>query len=247
MTAPLDEAAFAALRRGRFGAPYLYAERTETTQALLGPLHPEGAVALAEEQTAGRGRRGRSWEAPAGSSILVSILLRPPTERRPAELTLVAGAAVAAALERAAGLPARLKWPNDVVVEGHKVAGGLAELRDGAVVLGIGVNVGQAEAELPAVTKLPAGSLRSVAGRPFERGPILADLLVELERRYDAWCANGLAAVLGELAERDFLRGRRVVVDGVEGTARGIDERGRLLVESGAGTTAVESGEVLLS
>ena len=164
-----------------------------------------------------------AWEAPAGSSILVSVLLRPPAERRAAELTLVAGVATAVVVERATGLAAQIKWPNDVMLDRRKVAGGLAELKDGAVVLGIGLNVNQRPDELPSETKTPAGSLRSVTGREYERAPILADLLLELELRYDAWRDGGIDALYDDLGARDFLRGRRVTVDGVAG--HGADDR----------------------
>jgi BirA family biotin operon repressor/biotin-[acetyl-CoA-carboxylase] ligase len=231
--------------RGRFGRPYLYLVSCETTQRMLDSSQPEGAVAVANEQTAGRGRMGRRWEAPAGSSILVSLLLRPPPERRAAELTLVAGVATAVVVENATGLAAQIKWPNDVMLARRKVAGGLAELKDGAVVLGIGLNVNQGPDELPSDTKTIPGSLRSVTGREYERAPILADLLLELELRYDAWREGGLDALYDDLGARDFLRGRRVTVDGVAGTAQMIGRDGRLVVETESGPVIVESGEVL--
>ena len=212
---------------------------------MLDTAQPEGAVAVCEEQTHGRGRLGRSWEAPAGSSILMSVLLRPPAQRRPAELTLVAAVATAIAVERATGLAAQIKWPNDVMLDRRKVAGGIAELRDGAVVLGIGLNVNQTLGELPRETKAPAGSLRSVTGREYERGPILADLLQELEQRYDTWRSGGLDAIYEDLGARDFLRGRRVTVDGVAGTSQLITRDGRLAISTGSGEVLVESGEVL--
>ena len=232
------------LLRGRFGRPYYYLAQAETTQRMLDAAQPEGAVAVAEEQTAGRGRMGRRWEAPAGSSILVSILLRPPADRRPAELTLVAGVAVAVVVERATGLAAQVKWPNDVMLDRRKVAGGLAELKDNSVVLGIGINVNQRPGDLPDGTKLPAGSLRSVTGREYDRAPILVDLLLELERRYDAWRDDGLESLYEDLGARDFLRGRRVTVDGVAGTAQMIARDGRLEVATDTGPLLVESGEV---
>ncbi len=233
------------LLRGRFGRPYLYLEECETTQRLLDSAQPEGAVAVCEEQTAGRGRMGRRWEAPAGSSILVSILLRPPAERRAAELTLVAGVGVAAVIEQATGLAAQIKWPNDVMLDRRKVAGGIAELKDGAVVLGIGINVNQRPGELPAETKAPAGSLRSVTGRVYDRAPILARLLLELEQRYDAWRDGGLDSLYEDLGARDFLRGRRVTADGVAGTAQMITRDGRLEIATDSGPLLVESGEVV--
>ena len=212
---------------------------------MLDSSQSEGAAAVTELQTAGRGRMGRRWEAPAGSSILVSVLLRPPPERRAAELTLVAGIATAVVVERATGLAAQLKWPNDVMLDRRKVAGGIAELKDGAVVLGIGLNVNQKPAELPAEAKTAAGSLRSITGREYERAPLLADLLLELELRYDAWRSGGIEAIYEDLGARDFLRGRRVTVDGVAGIAQMIDRDGRLLIETESGPVVVESGEVL--
>ena len=188
---------------------------------------------------------GRVWEVPAGSSILVSVLLRPPPERRAAELSLVAGVATAIVVERATGLAAQIKWPNDVMLDRRKVAGVLAELKDGAVVLGVGLNLNQTPEQLPRETKVAAGSLRSVMGREYERGPILADLLLELEQQYGAWRAGGLDAIYDDLGARDFLRGRRVTVDGAEGTAQMIMRDGRLEVSTGSGPLLVESGEVL--
>ena len=212
---------------------------------MLDAAQPEGAVAVCEEQTGGRGRMGRSWLAPAGSSILMSVLLRPPRERRAAELTLVAGGATAIAVERATGLAAQIKWPNDVMLDRRKVAGGIAELKDGAVILGIGLNVNQKPEELPRETKLPAGSLRSVTGRAHDRAPIFAELLLQLEQRYEAWRNNGLDGIYEDLGARDFLRGRRVTVDGIAGTSQMITRDGRLEISTESGSVLVESGEVL--
>jgi BirA family transcriptional regulator, biotin operon repressor / biotin---[acetyl-CoA-carboxylase] ligase len=180
------------LLRGRLGQPYLYAERTPSTQRLLAADAPEGAVAVAEEQTEGRGRLGRSWVAPPRTSILASILLRPRVASALLpELSLVAGGAVAAALAEAAGVEPTVKFPNDVLIAGRKVAGILAEAAEGRVVLGIGVNVNQEPAALP--VGVGATSLRVVTGRTFERGPLLAAILAKVEQAYDAW-VSALAA-----------------------------------------------------
>jgi BirA family biotin operon repressor/biotin-[acetyl-CoA-carboxylase] ligase len=232
------------LLRGRFGRPYVYRESCESTQALLEASHPEGAVAVCEEQTAGRGRLGREWQAPRGSAILASTLLRPPAGRRIAELALVGGVAAANTVEAALQLSAQIKWPNDVLVNRRKVAGVLADARDGVVVLGIGINVNQTRDELPADTHPAAASLRTTDGIERDRAPVLARLLAELERAYAGWLEGGLAALYVDIGARDFLRQRRVAVDGASGIAVGIDREGRLEVDVGGERRFVESGEV---
>ncbi|HXY84850.1 MAG TPA: biotin--[acetyl-CoA-carboxylase] ligase [Gaiellaceae bacterium] len=174
--------------RGRFGRPYRYADVCASTQRLLEDDDEEGAVAVTDEQSEGRGRLGRTWHAPAGTSILLSVLLRPdvPPARLP-ELSVVAGRAVAAAIRSETPVVTAVKLPNDVLVGGRKVAGVLAEATDGRVVLGIGVNVNQTADELPAEAQTPATSLRVETGGILERGPILVALLEQLERAYDGW------------------------------------------------------------
>lgn len=174
--------------RGRLGQPYRFVERTASTQRLLGADDPEGAVVAADEQTEGRGRLGREWLAPAGTSLLVSVLLRPDVEpARLPELSVVAGRACAEAIADVAGLETEVKFPNDVLVGGRKVAGILAEASEGRVVLGIGVNVSQAAGELPAEPRTPATSLLLETGREVDRAELLVALLERLERRYDEW------------------------------------------------------------
>jgi BirA family biotin operon repressor/biotin-[acetyl-CoA-carboxylase] ligase len=179
------------LLRGRLGKPYRFVESCPSTQRLLGEDEPEGATVAANVQTAGRGRLGRIWEAPAGRAILCSVLLRPqpPLPLWP-ELSLVAGEAVAAALHAETGVDASLRHPNDVVVAGRKLVGVLPEAVSGRVVLGIGVNVNQTADELPRETAKPPTSLRIELGRELERAPLLAAILLELERGYDAWTAR---------------------------------------------------------
>jgi BirA family biotin operon repressor/biotin-[acetyl-CoA-carboxylase] ligase len=202
---------------------------------------PEGALVVADHQTAGRGRLGRSWEAPPGTALLCSVLLKPPAESETPQLSLVAGIAVADTIERTVGLAAQLKWPNDVMLRRRKVAGCLAEARDGAVVLGIGVNFNQSEPELPE----RAGSLRTLTGREWDRGELLESLLDDLGLRYSEWLEGGLDAVYEGLAPRDFLRGRPVRVDGTSGVAVKIDRSGRLEIAVGEEVVKVESGEVV--
>lgn len=182
------------LLRGRLGRPYRYVERCASTQRLLAAGEPEGAVVATDEQTEGRGRLGRRWEAPPGTSILCSVLLRPQVETaRLPELSLVAGRAVAAAIAARTGLAPELRFPNDVLVATRKVAGILAEASEGRVVLGIGVNVGQTAADLPADARTTATSLRVEAGAPVPRAPLLAEILLRLELELDRWLSGGEA------------------------------------------------------
>lgn len=183
------------LLQGRFGRDYRYAERCRSTQRLLDPDDTEGTVAVAEEQTEGRGRLGRSWHAPAGTAVLMSVLLRPEVASpRLPELTLVAGEAVAAAIRKLTGLEPAIKFPNDVLLDGRKVAGILAEASEGHVVLGIGVNANQSAEELPPEAQTEPTSLRVELGRPVDRAALLAAVLAELEVAYDRWLSGTAAS-----------------------------------------------------
>jgi BirA family biotin operon repressor/biotin-[acetyl-CoA-carboxylase] ligase len=176
------------LLQGRLGRPYRFVEECTSTQRLLDMDEAEGATAATDLQTQGRGRLGRTWEAPPGRALLFSVLLhpRPPMAIWP-ELSLVAGDAVAAALREQTGVAAELSHPNDVLIEGRKVAGILPEATVGQVVLGIGVNVNQTAEELPGDTAKPPTSIRAATGREWPRAPLLTAILLELERRYDEW------------------------------------------------------------
>lgn len=224
------------------GEPRIHVPECESTQLLLDPSLPEGAVASTDHQSGGRGRLGRTWVDAPGAALLFSVLLKPPPERRAAELTLVAGLATAEAL----GPKAQLKWPNDVLVDGKKVAGGLAELRDDAVILGIGVNVNQTQEELPPDARTPAASLRTLDGVVRDREEVLGEILRTLDGAYRTWLDAGIEALHERIAARDFLRGRHVEVNDVHGTARGIRPDGRLAVDTAAGEVAVDSGEVVV-
>jgi len=232
------------LLRGRFGRPYVYSRRCPSTQLELDEHAAEGAVAVCELQTAGRGRLGRRWEAPEGSAIHCSVALHPPPRRRVAELTLAAALAAADAIETAARVSPLIKWPNDLLLDERKVAGILGELRGSTVVLGIGINVNQTNDQLPLDARRPPASLRTITRRVHERAPLLAALLLRLEQRYDAWLEHGLEALHHDLEQRDFLRGREIRVDGLEARACGIDRLGRLELEIDGQLRVVETGEV---
>ena len=184
MSSDLSPEAVEPLLSGRLGRPYRFVAECRSTQRLLGEDEPEGTTVATNHQTEGRGRLGRAWEDAPGRGLLFSVLLRPTLHMAIwPELSLVAGEAVAAALP----LDASVRHPNDVMVDGRKIAGILPEASTGRVRLGIGINVNQTAAELPAETVKPATSLRIETGQEWERAPLLAAILLELETRYDAW------------------------------------------------------------
>lgn len=174
------------LLTGRLGRPYRFVEDCPSTQRLIADDAPEGATVVADHQTEGRGRLGRDWRDEPGSSVLLSVCLRPRVDpARLPELTVVAAGAVAAAVAAETGLDPALKHPNDVLVAGRKVAGVLAEASEGRVVLGIGVNVNQTA--LPADVRLPASSLRLETGREHDRARLVAAILNLLGPAIDEW------------------------------------------------------------
>ena len=224
------------------GTPRLHLRETTSTndraRALASAGAPHGTLVTAAAQTAGRGRQGRTWSAPPGRALLMSLVLRDP----PRLLPLAAAVAVAAAAARS-GADARIKWPNDVLIEGRKLAGILAEARpqDGWAVLGIGVNVAVAPAELPPELRDTAATLGL---EPSDVQPVLDRLLLELDRAL----ALETPALLDAWRARDALRGREIAWSRGRGVAAGIDDQGRLVVELADGRrTALEAGEVHLS
>ncbi len=144
-----------------------------------------------DEQTAGRGRLGRPWLAAPGTSLLFSVNLRPTvaTSRLPG-LTIVVGVAAAEGIRQATGLMPEIKLPNDLLVGGRKLVGILAEAREDRVVLGVGINVNVAGPDLPTGVDREPTSLLAELGEPVDRAGLLAAILLELERRYDAWVAG---------------------------------------------------------
>lgn len=191
MSGSLAPQAVKPLLRGGFGLVYLYDERCPSTQRLLPEDAPEGAVAVAEEQTEGRGRLGRRWEAPPRSSVLCSVCLRPeaPPARYP-ELTLVGAEGCIEAIRAVTALEPTVKEPNDVLIGGRKVAGVLGEAFEGRVVLGIGINVNVPVGQLPREARLPPTSLLIETGGEIDRAELLVTLLDELERAYGRWIAR---------------------------------------------------------
>ncbi len=246
--------------RGRRFADVRWIASTGSTNAdaiaLARQNGPEGIVVVADHQSAGRGRQGRTWVAPPGSSLLLSVLLRPPAEVRDLCTMAVAVAAVDAVAE-VAGLTTKLKWPNDLVWPGdgserdRKLAGVLAESDGDAVVVGIGINVDWPE-ELPDDLSLVATSCNHIMGAPVDREDLLIALLQHLDLRYTPLVASSDRIPLLEAwRKRSATLGQRVRVelaDGEEivGTAIDITELGHLVVEDDLlMTQTVAAGDVI--
>lgn len=204
----------------------------------------DGSVVVADAQTAGRGRRGRRWHAAAGAGLLVSILVRtglaPPD--RPL-LSYAAAVAVVETLRRVAALQARVKWPNDVLVRGRKVAGILLEARDGVVVIGLGLNVGQVR--FPPDLAGRATSVALETGHAPDREALLAALLEEVDRWRGLLERDGFEPVRMQWRAAADTLGRRVRVDGAAGIALDLDATGALVVQGDAGPRRVIAGELV--
>ena len=244
----------------RFGLPvHVYGRLGSTNdeaRRLAQAGAPEGLLVIAEEQTAGRGRAGRRWLTPPGPALAFSLVLRPPAPAAEASrLSMLAGLALCEAIERVAGVPVQLKWPNDILIHGQKAGGILLETALDAgtqqldyAVLGIGVNV--AEAPPPEAVDFPATALDAEAGRPVDRLDLLRAILERLEAHYPrleagsgllhtAWAAR--LAWLGESVVARTPDGETV------GRAVGADEDGALLVVLDSGVRVrVTAGDVRL-
>jgi BirA family biotin operon repressor/biotin-[acetyl-CoA-carboxylase] ligase len=205
---------------------------------------PSGTAVTADEQSAGRGRRGRAWSAPPGKALLCSFVLRPLDEGH-SLLPLAVPLAVCEAIEAVATVPCRVKWPNDVWIEERKVAGVLIEARPPEwAVLGIGVNVAIEPAEFPDDLRWPATSIGRGAG--------VAHTLDALAEALTRWAEASPDAIVRAYTERDALRGRRIAWEGGpgagSGTAEGIDAEGNLaVVTDGGGSVKLGAGEVQLA
>jgi len=216
---------------------------------------PEGTLVIAEHQTAGRGRLDRRWEAPPGSSLLLSLIFRPAfAPARSQLLTMICGLAAVEAVEATTGIAVGLKWPNDVVAGGAKLGGILAELelRDQAIahaVVGLGLNVNVGPDDLPGDLLQPATSLSQLLGAPVPRLPLLQAFLRAVERRMLALAAGQL--IHEEWAARLVTLGQEVTVSGagptLRGRAEGVSPDGALLVRRADGRLeTVLAGDVSL-
>ena len=258
-SAPLDVDALRRVLRGRrFGDPIFYSEKIQSTNdralELLEQGFPDGTLVLAEEQARGRGRRGREWVSPPRLGIYASLLVRPAVD--PSLLPLITFAAalgVARTLEAERAGRTEIKWPNDLLVEGRKVAGFLAEARgageEAAVVVGLGLNVNQSRDDFPEALRERATSLRMASGRTWDRTLLLTALLERWEEEHVRFLKRGGAEVLSRWDRYSSLRdGERVRADldgeVLQGVFRGLTPLGEMRLElEGGNVRRVAFGE----
>lgn len=227
-----------------FGAPHRHYRSTDSTNTRARELAaagaPHGTVVTAAEQSAGRGRQGRTWTAPPGGALLYSAIVRPLDERHLMLPLAVPLAVCESAAELQPGVECGVKWPNDVHLDGRKLAGILIEARpqDGWAVVGVGLNLAIEPHQFPLELRDSATSLRDVS--PSRAGAALS-------RRLSDWLEADPETVLAAWRDRDVLRGRQIEWDGGSGVADGVDERGYLLVIAADGDrVALGAGEVHL-
>jgi BirA family biotin operon repressor/biotin-[acetyl-CoA-carboxylase] ligase len=229
------------LRSARPGNPFHYWDSIGSTMTEAARLAasgaPHGTVVLADEQTSGSGRLGRSWQSQAGVGVYCSLLLRihlPPVDLPVASLLL--GLAVREAIQQAAGLSCDLRWPNDVLIRERKVAGILAQVVDDCIVAGIGINVNNQQ--FPGLFRTRPTSLYLETGRSLAREPIVVQMLASVDDLTRIMAESGTAAILKAFAlASTYVLSRRIVVEdtGARGTTAGLDEHCFLLVKLDSG------------
>lgn len=234
-----------------------YYECTDSTNTRAKELaengSPSGTLVVAEQQTAGKGRRGRSWESPSGTNIYMTLMLKPEINPNNASmLTLVTAMAVCHAVCRVTNAEAQIKWPNDVVVNGKKICGILTEMSAqfdyiNHIVIGIGINVHNEH--FPEEIAETAGSLLLECGKHFHRADLIEEFLEEFERLYEIYLeTEDMAGLQKEYDQMLVNRGRQVRVldpkEPFDGKAMGITQRGELIVDTWESRKLVSSGEV---
>lgn len=251
------EAAIAGFSLGRPLHTYGRVGSTNTAAAELAESGaPEGTLVTAEEQTRGRGRQGRTWHSPPGLGIWMSLVLRPtcaPADA--AALPLVAGLAIAAAIREVANVTTQVKWPNDVLIDGKKVAGVLCEsaIEGQAIrysIMGIGINVNHLETELPQSIRAAATSVRIASGRKQPRVGLMAATLRALEARLELFHAHGFAALRPEFQTVSCLSGKRLRIaqgkKSLEGVFVDVAPDGALMIDSQNRIIRIQAGEASL-
>lgn len=238
----LDTLRPAPLRTQVVGSRIVVRDRVDSTNTRALTAVGDGVVIVAEEQTAGRGRRGRRWHSAPGLGLWFSVGLEGPPEGLPFAGTL----AVAFALRNLQAAPrdqVRVKWPNDVLIGGAKCAGVLAESRSGRSALGIGLNVNHEMADFPPELQESAGSLRIAAGHAWERGRVLHAVLEALDAQILALRGSGIEPLWREWVRACGLIGKTVRSGNRRGVVEDIDRAGALCLGSGEGAVRIPFGE----
>lgn len=245
------------MQLGRLGAKLLMFDVLDSTMGTARELaedgEPEGTVIAADMQKAGLGRLGRKWESPKGG-VWFSIILRPdvPAGEAP-KLTLMAGAAVARALGEMYKLDARLKWPNDVLIDGKKVCGILTELKAADkidyVLIGFGMNANFPVSALPAELESSATTLRDELGKNVDARALMRQVLDEFEALYAPFCKGDYLSILKEWTELSDTLGKKVKVETaagvIQGVVKDISPTGALVVNTTEGNVEVPSGDCI--
>jgi BirA family biotin operon repressor/biotin-[acetyl-CoA-carboxylase] ligase len=260
---PLQQSAIrAGLSTRRIGTTiHLFQEVDSTNDeaaALAGSGETDGAIVIAEAQRLGRGRIGRRWQSPKGLGLYLSVILRPtiPPHDAPV-LTLMGAVAGTEAIERTTGLVTAIKWPNDLIVNGRKVGGMLGEMAvEGSrllhVILGIGINVNQTEADFDGELRQTASSLRAEAGHPVDRTAIVRAFCESLDGWYERFLCDGPLPILEHARRRCLTLGRQVTArfgdQEISGLAVELDDDGRLVIRDAMGAShRLLAGDVTLT
>jgi BirA family biotin operon repressor/biotin-[acetyl-CoA-carboxylase] ligase len=241
------------------GRSYVYLESVDSTSSYLALMDPEeavhGAVVAADHQTSGRGRMQNRWYSPPGSNLYFSILLRPDISPQKApQLALVTAAALVKVFKKIyPGLYPTVKWPNDILVKGRKLAGILCEMQTeedkvNRVIIGIGINVNSTSESYPFELRESAISLRDATGAISSRQVLIASILAEFEKCYELWLQQCLSPFIKVIEDNSAIRDREIIAvmknREVRGIARGISDEGYLVIETSDGLIQIPSGEV---
>ena len=228
----------------------------ETARRMAESGAPEGTIILADKQTKGRGRLGRSWHSPGGLGLYFSLILRPriPFDKVPA-LSLVAALSVCRVTDRLASLNSMIKWPNDCLIGSRKMAGILVEVsaeldRLSYAILGVGININHRKKDFPSELRSIATSIAIEAGRSIDRVGFLQKLIYEFEKSYNNFTRYGLRFIGPELVERSTVINRditlRIGKKKISGRAVGLDQNGALRMLTEDGVRIISAGEVTL-
>ncbi|MFC7370539.1 biotin--[acetyl-CoA-carboxylase] ligase [Fictibacillus iocasae] len=250
------------LETERLGRKIHYYPSLKSTQEMAhheaAKADEEGMLVVADEQTGGRGRLGRSWHSPSGTGIWMSLILKPriPLQKAP-QLTLLTAVAVVRAIEKKTGLAADIKWPNDILLNGKKIVGILTELQAEAdqihsVIIGMGMNINQKLEHFQEDIRSIATSLHIESGKEFVRADLIAAVMLEIEELYDIYLKDGFGLIKLLWESRALSLGRRITARSLNGTvkglAKGITDDGVLLLEDDEGRVhSIYSADIEIS